>query len=152
MSSGELGTLALGLVTAGIFGGLIAGILGVDIGIVIVPVLYHVLALIGVDESLRMHVTIGTSLASIVPISLLSLARNRTLGDFDRDAFRRMAMPIFAGALVACAAIPFVTGFALTFAFAGVGLLVALYFAFGIERAASRIIGPEVLAGLWRQL
>src|SRR6185312_13298506 len=47
--NGELGTLALGLVIAGVVGGLVAGMLGVGGGIVVVPILYHVLAALGVD-------------------------------------------------------------------------------------------------------
>src|SRR5580658_4462357 len=110
LASGELGTLALGLVIAAVFGGLIAGTLGIDIGIVIVPVLYHVLALIGVDESLRMHLAVGTSLAAIVPISVLSLMRSRNHADFDRELFRRAAAAVLAGALAACALVPLATG------------------------------------------
>ena len=65
-SSGDLGVLALGLVIAGLVGGLVAGMLGVGGGIVVVPVLYHVMATLGVDQSVRMHVAIGTSLACAV--------------------------------------------------------------------------------------
>ena len=67
---GDVGTLALGLVIAGVVSGLVAGTLGVGGGIVIVPVMYHVLAAWGVPEDLRMHIAVGTSLAVIVPTSL----------------------------------------------------------------------------------
>jgi uncharacterized membrane protein YfcA len=147
-SSGELGTLALGLVIAGIFGGLIAGTLGVDIGIVVVPVLYHVLALIGVDESLRMHLAIGTSLAAIIPISLASILRPKEYGAIDRDLRRRWSVPMFIGVVIGCAAVSFASGRALALIFACVALLVALYFAFGGEkrRIADRL--PEGGSGL----
>ena len=52
-SQGDLGVFALGLMIAGVAVGLIVGMLGVGGGIVIVTVLYHVLAGIGVDEGLR---------------------------------------------------------------------------------------------------
>ena len=78
MLSSELGTLALGLVIAGVVSGLTAGMLGVGGGIVVVPVLYHVLSLVGVDESVRMHLAIGTSLATIIPTAFSSVqAHNR---------------------------------------------------------------------------
>ena len=59
MLQGDLGTLALGLVIAGAVSGLTAGMLGVGGGIVVVPVLYHVLRLMGIDPSVRMHLAVG---------------------------------------------------------------------------------------------
>jgi uncharacterized membrane protein YfcA len=79
----DFGTLALGLVLAGVVGGLIAGMLGVGGGIVVVPVLYHVLAGMGVPESMRMHVAVGTSLATIIPTSISSLRAHAAKGAVD---------------------------------------------------------------------
>ena len=45
-----LATMALALVSTGVVAGVLAGMLGVGGGIVIVPVLYHVFTLMGVDE------------------------------------------------------------------------------------------------------
>ncbi len=67
--SAALSTFALGLLVAGVFTGLIAGMLGVGGGIVVVPVLYHILSLLGVDESMRMHIATATSLAAMIPTS-----------------------------------------------------------------------------------
>ena len=64
--------LALALLATGLVAGVLAGLLGVGGGIVIVPVLYHLFTLLGIDESVRMHVTVGTSLATIVPTSIMS--------------------------------------------------------------------------------
>jgi uncharacterized membrane protein YfcA len=46
-------------------------------GIVIVPVSYHIFTLLGTDESVRMHVTVGTSLATIIPTSIMSSRAHR---------------------------------------------------------------------------
>ena len=59
------------LVTGGV-GGVLAGLLGIGGGIVIVPVLEAVLTYLGVDEAIRMHVAVATSLATIVPTSIAS--------------------------------------------------------------------------------
>ena len=67
ISHSDLGVFALGLLITGVLSGLAAGMLGVGGGIVIVPILYHVLTLLGVDESVRMQVAVATSLATIVP-------------------------------------------------------------------------------------
>jgi len=148
LATSDLGTLALGLVIAGVFGGLIAGTLGVDIGIVIVPVLYHVLALIGVDETLRMHLTIGTSLAAIVPISLAPILRPDPDRAIDRDVLRRWSVPLFVGALIGCALVSISSGRTLALIFAGAAFLIALHFAFGGEkrRLADRL--PDGAGGI----
>lgn len=63
--------LVLGLV--GCVSGFLAGLLGVGGGIVVVPVLYHVLAAFDVDMALRAHIAVGTSLATIIPTSVQSI-------------------------------------------------------------------------------
>ena len=45
--------LALALLATGVIAGILAGLLGVGGGIVIVPVLYHLFTLLGIDESVR---------------------------------------------------------------------------------------------------
>ena len=56
--------LAAALLVTGMIAGVLAGLLGVGGGIVIVPVLYHLFTLLGIDEAVRMHVAVGTSLAT----------------------------------------------------------------------------------------
>jgi uncharacterized protein len=82
-------SLALALLATGLVAGVLAGLLGVGGGIVIVPVLYHLFTLLGIDESVRMHVTVGTSLATIVPTSIMSSRAHRQRGSlaFKRDGF-----------------------------------------------------------------
>src|SRR5258706_13486400 len=96
----ELGTFALGLVIAGVVGGLVAGMLGVGGGIVIVPVLYHVLALMGVDPDVRMHIAVGTSLATIIPTSFSSARSHNAKGAVDWDLLRRWVVPMVVGVLI----------------------------------------------------
>ena len=129
VSHGDLGTLALGLVISGIAGGLVAGMLGVGGGIVIVPILYHVLAALGVDESVRMHVAVGTSLATIIPTSLSSARAHNRRGAVDWDLLKRWAIPMLLGVLVGSALAGLVSGRVLSLIFAAVALPVATHFA-----------------------
>jgi uncharacterized membrane protein YfcA len=142
-NNGELGTLALGLVIAGVVGGLVAGMLGVGGGIVIVPILYHVLALLGVDESIRMHIAVGTSLATIIPTSFSSAAAHNKKGAVDWDLLRRWVAPMVVGVLIGSALAGFASGRALALVFVCVALPVALHLAFGGEdrRIASQLPG-----------
>ena len=67
-----LAGLVCALLLTGVVAGILAGLLGVGGGIVIVPVLYHLFTLLGIDPEVRMHVAVGTSLAAIVPTSIIS--------------------------------------------------------------------------------
>ena len=69
---GELAALAVGLGVSGLLAGTVAGLLGVGGGIVLVPVLYQTLGILGIDESVRMPLAVGTSLATIIPTSIRS--------------------------------------------------------------------------------
>ncbi len=67
-------------VALGAVSGLLAGTFGIGGGLVVVPALVSVFALTGVDESVRMHLAIGTSLASIVLTSLTSVLAHHRRG------------------------------------------------------------------------
>lgn len=145
---GEAGTLALGLVIAGAVSGLIAGMLGVGGGIVVVPILYHVLSLVGVDENLRMHIAIGTSLATIVPTAFASARAHDAKGALDWALVRRWAAPMLAGVIAGSVFAGAARGQTLALIFAAAATPVALNLAFGSEtrRIAERL--PEGPAGL----
>src|SRR5262245_66277501 len=64
--------LVLAMLATGLVAGFVAGLLGVGGGIVIVPVLEVALGILGVDAAVRMHVAVATSLATIIPTSIIS--------------------------------------------------------------------------------
>ena len=97
MSLIELAPFAAGLIVTGLVAGVLAGLLGVGGGIVIVPVLYHVFTLLGIDEAVRMHLAVGTSLGTIVLTSIRSVRAHAKKGAVDWDMLRSWALPILAG-------------------------------------------------------
>ena len=99
MAGGDQGTLALGLVATGVVAGLVSGMLGVGGGIVVVPVMYQVLSAMNVPEDLRMHVAVGTSLATIIPTSISSLRAHNKKGAVDWALLKRWVAPMLAGVL-----------------------------------------------------
>lgn len=125
--------LAAGLLVAGVFAGIIAGLLGVGGGIVIVPVLFHAFPMLGVDEAVRMHLAVGTSLATIIPTSLRSVASHNKHGAVDWVLLKEWAVPITIGVLAGSAAANYVSGGFLMLVFAVIALAVALNLAFGKE-------------------
>jgi uncharacterized protein len=93
---GALVALSGALLAAGFATGLLAGLLGIGGGI-LVPVLYEVFGALGVDDAVRMHLAVGTSLAVIVPTSLRSFAGHRARGAVDMGILKSMALPVVAG-------------------------------------------------------
>lgn len=125
-----LAGLVLALVVTGAIAGVLAGLLGVGGGIVIVPVLYHLFTLLGIDESVRMHVTVGTSLATIIPTSIMSSRAHRRRGSLDVSLIRRLMPGVVVGVVLGAIASRYLGDGVLTAVFAVVALAVALNMAF----------------------
>jgi len=111
----------------GLLAGMLAGLLGVGGGIVIVPVLYHVFGSLGIDAEIRMHLAVGTSLATIIVTSIRSSLAHQRKGSFDVALFRRWSPGIFIGVLVGTWLANRVDFTVLTATFAVVALFVSLY-------------------------
>jgi len=89
--------LAVALVFAGGLTGILAGLFGVGGGAIIVPILYQTFVLLGVPEEVRMPLTVGTSLAVIIPTAVRSYLAHRKTGAVDTRIMRLWALPIFFG-------------------------------------------------------
>ena len=61
-----LALMALALLATGVVAGILAGLLGVGGGIVMVPVLYYVFGMFDVEQAVRMHMAVGTSLTAMI--------------------------------------------------------------------------------------
>lgn len=118
--------LAAVMLAAGLLGGLVAGLLGVGGGIVIVPVLDAALEALGVDGAVRMQVAVATSLANIVPTSIVSARAHRRRGGLDENIARAWSAAILAGAILGAWLATQVTGAALSLLFAGLAILVGI--------------------------
>jgi uncharacterized protein len=95
--SNEFLTLAIALIFAGSVTGLLAGLFGVGGGAIIVPILYQTFIVIGVVDALRMPLTVGTSLAVIIPTAVTSYLAHRKKGAVDEVALRLWAVPTVLG-------------------------------------------------------
>lgn len=122
----ELIGLALALVASGAIAGVLAGIFGIGGGAVLVPVLYQFLTILGVEEAVRMHLSVATSLGIIVPTSIRSFMAHRRRGAVDLDLLRSWLIPVPAGVFAASVVAAFVSGQSLKGIFAVIAVLVGL--------------------------
>ena len=110
------------LAGAGLFAGFVGGLFGIGGGAVIVPALFYLFALLGVDEAVRMHVAVGTALSTIIATSWRSLDAHRKAGAVDFGVLKAWAPWITLGALMGAGVAGLADTEALLVVF-GVGLL-----------------------------
>jgi len=81
----ELINLLFVLGVAAAVAGFLAGLLGVGGGIIMVPALYYAFTVLDFDIITRMHLSVGTSLAIIIPTSIIS---TKTHMEYDAVDFK----------------------------------------------------------------
>jgi uncharacterized membrane protein YfcA len=96
----EMAIFAGALLASGAVAGVMAGLLGVGGGIVIVPILYNLLPFLGVPDHVLMHVAVGTSLATIIPTSIMSARSHYKRGSLDMDLVKAWWPAMGLGALI----------------------------------------------------
>ena len=130
--------LAAALMLTGVVAGLLAGLLGVGGGIVIVPVLYHLFSLLEIDPAVRMHLAVGTSLATIIPTAIISARSHYAKNSMDLDLLRSLGPFVLLGAVAGGFAGSLFKGAILSAIFATVALIVAANMAFRSEGSSLR--------------
>ena len=142
--SGEIVWLLSALAAAGLFAGFIGGLFGLGGGVVMVPALFAVFSALGMDEAVRMHVAIATSLSTIISTAWRSLTAHAKVGAVDFAILRRWGPWITLGALLGAAIAGLANTNALLIVF-GVGLLVSAA-QMGFGRSDWRLL-PELPRG-----
>ena len=132
-SAGELAALATALVAAGLIAGFLAGLLGIGGGGVLVPVLYEIFGVLGVDPAIRMHLALGTTLAVILPTALKSFAGHRAKGAADIALLWRVAPFVVLGVVIGVLMAKVSSGATLKWVWAIAAGVVAIKMAFGRE-------------------
>jgi uncharacterized membrane protein YfcA len=130
-STAELIGFAALILGAGIVAGLLAGLFGIGGGAVVVPVLYQVFTILGVEDSVRMHLAIGTSIAVIVPTSIRSYFGHYRLGVVDTGLLRSWVVAIPVGVIAASLIAALISGAGLRGLFAVLALLFGVRFLIG---------------------
>jgi uncharacterized protein len=132
--------LILIYLVAGVAAGLVSGLFGLGGGLTIVPALAFALPLEGVMEKYVMHLAIGTSLVVMVVTALYTTVLRHRRGDLDWVLFRRLALRVVIGAVLAAICGDLLPGVALRIFFIG-------FVSYTIARALHRRYGASVRSG-----
>jgi len=89
--------LLIALSLSGALVGVLAGLFGVGGGAISVPVFFEVYRLIGLADAVAMPLAVGTSLAVIVPTSLLSARQHARKGTLEWSVLKIWWLPILLG-------------------------------------------------------
>lgn len=147
MTGNEIAIFVAAIAASGVVSGLLAGIFGIGGGAVLVPVFYQVFGLLGVDEAVRMHLSVGSSLAIIIPTSIRSFTAHRAKGAVDIALLKSFLIPVPAGVILASIAAAYISSEGLRIVFSVITVLVGLKLLFNRE---SWRIGAEIPGNPWR--
>ena len=118
--------------------GFIAGLLGVGGGIIMVPALYYAFSKIGYDESLIMHMALGTSLAIIIPTSIVSALSHMKYRAVDFKLVKTFGLSVAFGILIGTFVATNSKTPQLLLMFSLFAFCVAIFFIFFRDKAGSR--------------
>jgi uncharacterized membrane protein YfcA len=118
--------VVLAMMATGCIAGILAGLLGVGGGIVIVPVFYFVLEMLGVPSATAILVATGTSLLVIVPTSISSIKAHNKRENIDWSLVKRWAPFMVVGVIFGSAMATRIDGQLISGLFGVIALLVAM--------------------------
>jgi len=95
----EIINLLAVLAIAAAVAGFMAGLLGVGGGIIMVPALYYAFTVLDFDIVTRMHLSVGTSLAIIIPTSIISTKTHMEYDAVDFKMVRSFGIFILIGVI-----------------------------------------------------
>jgi len=138
------------LLASGAVAGMFAGLLGIGGGIIIVPVLAMVFTAQGISIDVLMHISIGTSLATIVITSLSSIRSHQKHQAIDWHVVRVITIGLFIGGFIGAAIAKLISGQDLKLIFSIFMFLIAAQMYFGNTTKAHRTLPDKpgmILAG-----
>ena len=95
----QIYNLLIVLAVAATVAGFLAGLLGVGGGIIMVPALYYAFTILDFDILTRMHLAVGTSLAIIIPTSIISTKTHMEYDAVDFKIIKSFGIFILIGVL-----------------------------------------------------
>jgi len=134
LNSSELINLLIVLSSAAAVAGFMAGLLGVGGGIIMVPALYYAFTVLDFDIVTRMHLSVGTSLAIIIPTSIISTKTHMEYDAVDFKMVKSFGIFILLGVIAGTFLAVSLKTPALVLFFSIFALIVGLFFIFVREK------------------
>jgi len=136
-------------IIVGAIAGVIAGLLGVGGGLVIVPVLTFIFMQHGFENTIIVHLAIGTSLATIIFTSLSSMRAHHRHAAIDWPVVKQLAPGVMIGAILGAIIADYLPTNSLKMIFALFEFFVAIQMALQLKPNAHRCIpSGNVLWGI----
>ena len=141
----ELLPLILGLIAAGVLGGLIAGLLGVGGGIVLVPAMALAFEFLGFNPDIYHHVAVGTSLAIIIATGTTSALAHQKHNAVMFDVVKIWAPFIMSASLLGGITAGMFSGDSLRIIFGVTAFFIALNIILPVQKTLmSRLAGSAI--------
>ncbi|MEM6464229.1 MAG: sulfite exporter TauE/SafE family protein [Pseudomonadota bacterium] len=121
------------LAFAAAIAGFLAGMFGIGGGAVLVPVLYQAFTLLDTSDDVRMHLSVGTSLAVIVPTSISSFRAHYNRKAPDMALLKSWVIVVPAGVIFASLIVALIPSAVLRGVFAAIAILVGIRMIFNRE-------------------
>ena len=137
------------LAIAAAVAGFMAGLLGVGGGIIMVPALYYAFSVLDFDIVTRMHLSVGTSLAIIVPTSIISTKTHMEYDAVDFKMVKTFGVLIVLGVLFGTFLAVSLKTPALVLFFAVFSCFVGLFFIFLREKLVE---SPKTISNTIRNI
>ena len=150
-SLAELLPFALAFCAAGLVAGILADppLFGIGGGAILVPIFYQAAGLVGIDEAVRMHLSVGTSLAGrIVPTSIRSFQAHHSRGAVDMDLLKSFAIAVPVGVVIASLLAAYISSAGLRAVFAFIAIAVGLRLLFNRDEWR---LGDDLPSGAGRR-
>jgi uncharacterized membrane protein YfcA len=156
----EIIWLLLWIVAAGVVTGVLAGLFGIGGGAIIVPVLYEVFRLLDVPETVRIQLSIGTSLAIIVPTTVRSYRAHKAKGNVIPGVVAVWSLPAVIGVAIGSVAAAYAPAWLFKIAFAVFASIISFKMLFAREswNLGTELPGRALMSlygfinGLWSSL
>lgn len=123
LSGSTLTWIVVALIVAGLAMGFLAGLFGIGGGGIVAPVLYEFFGTLGVPETHRMHLAVGTALAVMIPTTLRAFMAHRARGGVDEQALRRLAPAVVVGVVLGAVVARYAPGILLRWMWVGFAAL-----------------------------
>ena len=149
LNSVEVINLLTVLAIAAAVAGFMAGLLGVGGGIIMVPALYYAFTVLDFDILTRMHLSVGTSLAIIIPTSIISTKTHMEYDAVDFKMVKTFGLIIVLGVLAGTFLAVNLKTSSLVLFFAIFSFFVGLFFIFLRD---SLMESPKEISGLVKNI